>query len=141
MEYYEPSEEFDFESIYRKEEEGIEVDYLKESIVLDNILNFLCPKRFEKSSTIQRVYALLFICRPHYINGDPNITQTYIAEEILGCKKQIFNSHVRAFCEKYGFHVNGMRNESSRLKMAEKTKLRAKELAEARRRSKKESKK
>jgi len=132
--YFEPAEDFDFDSIYNKEEQVEEVDYLKESIVLGAILDFVFKKRFKKNSALRRMYAILFICRPHYFNGKPNITQVEVAE-ILGVTKQIFNAHVSEFRRTFKFHINGMRNQSALDKFSKITKARAGELAEARRKA------
>ena len=131
--YYEPSVEFDFESIYAKEEQTKETDYPTESIILGALLDFVAPKRFKKNATLCRLYAIIFICRPHYF-GKPNITQVEVAE-ILGCSKQIFNAHVSEFRKRFGFHINGMRNEEAIKKFSKITKARADELSDARRRA------
>jgi len=133
--YFEPSCEFDFNAIYSKEEDEPTVDYLKESIVLDAVLEFVAPnRRFTKQAACCRLFAILFICRPAFINGNSNITQVEVAE-ILGVSKQIFNAHVNAFRKRFGFHVNGMRNEDARKKFSKICKSRAGELAEARRKA------
>jgi len=131
--FYEPSEDFDFDSIYQKEEQEEEVDYLKESVVLGAILDFVAPLRFKKNATICRLYAIIFICRPHYF-GKPNITQVEVAE-LLGVSKQIFNAHVSEFRKRFGFHINGMRNQDAIDKFSKITKARSGELAEARRKA------
>ena len=131
--YYEPSVEFDFESIYAKEEQTKETDYPTESIILGALLDFVAPKRFKKNATLCRLYAIIFICRPHYF-GKPNITQVEVAE-ILGVSKQIFNAHVSEFRKRFGFHINGMRNEEAIKKFSKITKARADELSDARRRA------
>ena len=59
--YFEPAEDFDFDSIFNKEEQEEEVDYLEESIVLGAILDFVFEKRFKKNSAICRMYAILFV--------------------------------------------------------------------------------
>ena len=99
--YYEPAVDFDFESIYQKEELEEEVDYLKESIVLGAILDFLAPKRFTKDAAVARLFALIYVCRPHYF-GKPNITQSEIASKHLGISKQIFINHVIEIRKKWG---------------------------------------
>ena len=132
--YYEPHVDFDFEAIYAKEEQSEEVDYPTESIILGALLDFVAPKRFKKNATLCRLYAIIFICRPHYF-GKPNITQVEVAEEILGVSKQIFNAHVSEFRKKFGFHINGMRNEEAREKFSKITAARADELSEARRKA------
>ena len=131
--YYEPAVDFDFESIYQKEEQEEEVDYLKESIVLGAILDFLAPKRFTKDAAVARLYALILVCRPHYL-GKPNITQVEVAE-MLGISKQIFNNHVVEIRKKWGFIINGQRSQSALNKFSKITKARAGELAEARRKA------
>ena len=132
-EYYEPSVEFDFDSIYEKEEQEDKVDYLKESIVLDALLEFIAPKRFKKNATLCRTFSLIFVCRPHYF-GKPSITQVEVAE-ILGVTKQIFNAHVNEFRKKFGFIVSGMRHDTARAKFSKICKERAGELAEARKKA------
>ena len=133
--YYEPHVNFDFESIYSKEEQPEEYNYPTESIILEAILEFLAPKRFKKNATLCRCYALIFILKPWFF-GKPNITQVEVAE-ILGVSKQIFNQHVGEFRKKFGFHINGMRNEEAREKFSKITAARADELSEARRRASK----
>ena len=132
--YYEPAVDFDFESIYQKEEQEEEVDYLKESIVLGAILDFLAPKRFTKDAAVARLFALIYVCRPHYF-GKPNITQAEIASKHLGISKQIFNNHVIEIRKKWGFIINGQRSPAAIAKFSKITKARAGELAEARRKA------
>jgi len=136
--YYEPSVEFDYDSIFQREEPEEEVDYLKESVVLNELLEFIAPPRFKKNATLCRLYAVIFICRPHYF-GKPSVTQVEVAE-ILGVSKQIFNAHVSEFTKRFGFIVNGQRHDSARAKFAEICKQRSGDLAEARRKARKNSK-
>ena len=131
---FEQSVDFDFESIYRNEEGEEHVDYLQESLVLNNLLNFIAPKRFKKDAALARLFAVIWICRPHYINGDPNITQKEVAD-ILGTSKQIFNAHVSSFRKQYDFYVSGMRHDDARQKFSEICSARKDELAESRRKS------
>lgn len=133
-EFYEPNVDFDFESIYRKEEEEEEVDYLKESIVLNSLLDFLAPPRSRPQACLARLFALIYITRPAYFNGDSNITQVEVAK-ILGTSKQILNAHISELTKKYGFIKNGMRKEDARAKFSKICKARAGELAEARRKA------
>ena len=135
-EYFEPSVDFDFDSIYENEEGEEQVDYLKESIVLNELLEFIAPKRFKKNATLCRLYAVIFICRPHYF-GKPSITQVEVAE-ILGVTKQIFNAHVNEFRKRFGFIVSGMRHDQAREKFSKICSERAGDLAEARRNARKE---
>lgn len=83
--YIEPATDFDFDSIHQKEEQEEEVDYLKESIVLNDLLDFVAQNRFKRNATMCRLYANIFICRLHHF-GKPNITQVEVAE-ILGVTK------------------------------------------------------
>ena len=136
--HYEGSTNFDFESIYMKEEGAEEIDYLQESIVLNSLLNFIAPKRFKKDAALARLFAVIWICRPHYFNGNPNITQKEVAD-ILGTSKQIFNAHVSAFRKKYDFYVGGMRHDDARAKFSEICTQRKDELAESRRKSAKKN--
>jgi len=131
--YYEPHVDFDWEALYAKDEQPEEVDYPTESIILGALLDFLAPKRFKKNATLCRCYALIFILKPWYF-GKPNITQVEVAS-ILGVSKQIFNQHVGEFRKKFGFHINGMRNEELRKKLSKITAARADELSEARRKA------
>ncbi len=133
--YYEPSVPFDFDQIYSNEEQDEPIDYLKESVVLNELLNFIAPPRFKKNATICRLYAILFICRPWYF-GDENITQVEVAEQ-LGVSKSVFNAHVSEFKKRFGFHVSGMRNPDALKKFSAICKERADELAEARRKARK----
>lgn len=137
--YYEPSVNFDFESIYKKEEQEEEVDYLKESIVLNSLLDFLVPARSRPQTCLLRLFSLIYITRPAYFNGDSNITQVEVAE-ILNCSKQILNSHITELTKKYGFIKNGMRGENARKKFSKICKARSGELAEARRKAQKKRK-
>ena len=139
-EYYEPHTDFDYESLYeRMDGPEDEVDYLKESIVLNELLNYLAPPRFKRQSITLRVYVMLYYLRPHFFNGNSNITQREIAD-LLGVSKQIFNSHVNAFRKRFGFYINGMRHEDARKKFADICASRSEELAEARRQSNKKRK-
>ena len=133
---YEPSVDFDFESIYMNEEQKEEIDYLQESVVLNSLLNFIAPKRFKKDAALARLFAIIWVCRPHYFTGDPNITQREVAD-ILGVSKQIFNAHVSSFRKKYNFYVSGMRHDDARAKFSEICTARKDELAESRRKSNK----
>ena len=135
-EYYEPSVEFDFDAIYAKEEQEEEIDYLKESKVLNELLEFLAPKRFKKNATLCRVYSLIWVTRPHFFNGNPSITQVEVAE-ILGVTKQIFNAHVNEFRKRFGFIVSGMRHQEARDKFSKICSDRAEDLANARRKARK----
>ena len=139
-EFYEPHTDFDYESLYeRMDGAEDEVDYLKESVVLNELLNYLAPPRFKRQSITMRVYVMLYYLRPHFFNGNSNITQREIAD-LLGVSKQVFNCHVNAFRKRFGFYINGMRHEDARKQFAEICAARSEELAEARRRSSKKDK-
>ena len=136
MEYYEPHEDFDYEQVFKNldNEPDKELDWEKESLVLNSLLDFIAPPRFKKNvygGTLCRIYALLWVLRPHFF-GNPSITQTEVAN-LIGVSKQIFGQHVTELRNKFGVMVNGQRTDEARQKFSEICKARADELAQARR--------
>ena len=122
---------------YPEEEEEKTLQELKIEIgqkVLNDILEFLYPKRASVSAVTLRVYALIFLLRNNWLGSSP--TQEDVATKILGCSKANFNKYISQAREKWGgLVIAGLRSDESREKFAECAKRNSETLADARRKA------
>lgn len=128
---YEPHEDFQWDSVYEKEE-GIKPDqYELEAIILCKILEFLHPPRAKPMACLARLFSLILYIKPDWL-GKSSPTQVEVAN-MLGISKSVMNAHVNEVRKYFGFQIAGMRDQKARDKFSKLCANRANELAEARR--------